>query len=113
MLNLLGRLNGRAIRGRRWRVTLRSAPLFGFLLFGKWDAKVRIFRWKWLAEADARRHKLMAGKDVLTDTHVEPYVAGTNIVPLPSCRIRARAPQGYRCPRSSRCRAQRPSVGLP
>ena len=72
------------MRGRQWRVTLRSAPLLGFLLFGKWNERVRIFRWKWLAEAEARRHKIMAGKDMLTETRIEPYVAGANVFPLPS-----------------------------
>ena len=65
-------------------MTLRSAPLLGFLLFGKWNERVRIFKWKWLAEAEARRHKMMAGKDILTEARIEPYVAGANVVPLPS-----------------------------
>jgi hypothetical protein len=75
-------------------VTLRSAPLLGFVLFGKWDERVRIFRWRWLAEAEARRHMLMARKDLLTDTRVEAYVAGANIVPLPSRSTSARDPNG-------------------
>jgi len=81
------------MRGRQWRVTLRWAPLLGFLLFGKWNERVRIFRWKWLAEAEARRHIIMAGKDMLTETRIEPYVAGANVFPLPSRSPTARAPE--------------------
>jgi hypothetical protein len=70
-------------RARRyWKATLRSAPLLGFVLLGKWHEEVRIFRWKWLAKAAARRHGLWAGRDTLTETIIEPYRPGENIIRL-------------------------------
>jgi hypothetical protein len=63
-----------------WKATLRSAPMLGFVLFGKWHEEVRIFRWKWLAKAAARRHGLWAGRDILTQSVVEPYRPGGNII---------------------------------
>lgn len=73
-----------AAGGRYWKLTLRSAPLLGFVLFGRWQEKTRFFRWKWLAKIHARRHELVAGGDTLTQTEIEPYCPGSNVVPLHS-----------------------------
>lgn len=63
-----------------WRLTLRSAPMLGFALLGQWHEQIRIFRWKWVANTAARHHKLTAGKDVLTDSIIERYIPGSNVV---------------------------------
>lgn len=73
-----------------WRVTLRSAPMLGFALLGQWREQIRIFRWKWVAKTAARHHKLTAGKDVLTDSVIEPYVPGSNVVTVTPLHRRER-----------------------
>lgn len=72
---------------RYWKATLRSAPVLGFILLGKWHEEVRIFRWKWLAKAAARRHEFWTARDTLTEAIVEPYRPGDNIVPIGASRL--------------------------
>lgn len=68
-----------------WRVTLRSAPLLSAVLLDRWDQEVRIFRWKFLAKAAARRHRLVV-RNFVTEAIVEAYRPGSNIVDLEARR---------------------------
>jgi hypothetical protein len=74
-------------RDRYWRVTLRSAPLISAVLLDRWDQKVRIFRWKFLARAVAYRHRLVV-RNFVTEAIVEAYRPGGNIVDLGARRQR-------------------------
>jgi hypothetical protein len=68
--------------------------MLGFALLGQWQEQTRIFRWKWLARTAARRHKRAAARDVLTETVIEPYVPGANIVTLPPPRPATKKAEG-------------------
>jgi hypothetical protein len=71
------------LRQRRyWKVTLRSGPLLEFVLLGKCYEEFRVFRWKWLALAVAHRHHRRVASGCVTTAHVEPYVPGTNVIPM-------------------------------
>jgi hypothetical protein len=72
---------------RYWKATLRSAPVLGFILLGKWHEEVRIFRWKWLAKAAALRHRFRTARDTLTEAIVEPYRPGDNVIPIGASRF--------------------------
>jgi hypothetical protein len=67
---------------RYWKATLRSAPLLAFVLLGQWHQEIRIFRWKWLANAAARRHRRATTNGRITDAIVEPYWPGDNVISL-------------------------------
>ena len=66
--------------GGRWKARLRSASLLDVLLRNHWDENVRVFRWKWQAEAAARRHRRAASGSLITDAVVEEYTPGTNVL---------------------------------
>jgi hypothetical protein len=71
-------------------VTLRSAPLLDFVLLGIRHEEVRIFRWKWLANAAARRHRRRMSSSIHRDAIVEPYRPGANVVLLSADRREGR-----------------------
>src|SRR6476469_5004374 len=80
---LFARFLRRSSQGRTyWKATLRSAPPLAFILLGQWHQRTRIFRWKWLAVAVAHHHKLRSGNKLMTETVIEQYLPGANIVRL-------------------------------
>ena len=77
---------------RSWKVTLRSAPLFDFVLLEQWHEEIRVLRWEWLAKAVAGRHRRRRG-GLVTEAIVESYVPGHNVVPFDGS-ARSTAPAG-------------------
>jgi hypothetical protein len=73
----------RASAGDRlyWRATLKSAPLLELVLLGQWNEQIRLFRWKWLAETAAWRHRRCRMSGLVTEAVVEAYRPGANIIP--------------------------------
>ena len=71
-----------------WRATLRSASPLGFILFGEWHQRIKIFRWKWVASIVARWHRLPLGRHTLKEAVVEPYSVGANVISLGLARSR-------------------------
>ena len=67
---------------RRWKMTLRSAPLLEFLLLGQSAEEIRLFRWRWLALAAARLQRSRVPTSFVSSATVEAYVPGANVVPL-------------------------------
>ena len=66
----------------RWRATFRSGWLLDYILFGECSETTEVYHWRWAAERAARRHTFATVKGVMRDAFVEPYVPGTNVVPL-------------------------------
>ncbi|GAA3894401.1 hypothetical protein GCM10022276_11950 [Sphingomonas limnosediminicola] len=63
-----------------WKVTLRSAPLLECIVLEKWHEEIRVFRWKWQANAAVRRHRRMASNNLVATAMIESYLPGSNIV---------------------------------